>query len=135
MNATLRLGESVRDHPDAPHPIGITVAALAEAMQVHAANESADRIREPLGASRRICCEVVALVRLIGAELCAHRRGCRGSFGSRGAVVSSFVMVHKRSIYGALCGRVSRAGWNGDRPGDGVRILRCTVGRFGFLIG
>ena len=27
--------------------IGITVAALAEAMQVHAANESADRVREP----------------------------------------------------------------------------------------
>ena len=27
--------------------IGITVAALAEAMQVHAANEPADRVREP----------------------------------------------------------------------------------------
>ncbi len=31
-------------------PIGVTVAALAEAMQVHAANEPADRLREPWGA-------------------------------------------------------------------------------------
>ena len=30
-------------------PIGVTVAALAEAMPVHAANEPADRLREPWG--------------------------------------------------------------------------------------
>jgi hypothetical protein len=30
-------------------PIGVTVAALAEAMEVYAANEPADRLREPWG--------------------------------------------------------------------------------------
>ena len=32
-----------------PHPQRVTGAALAEALQVHAANEPADRLREPWG--------------------------------------------------------------------------------------
>ena len=40
-------------------PSGFTVAALAEAMQMHAANEQADRLREPWGEQNAHCADLV----------------------------------------------------------------------------
>ena len=60
-------------------PIGITVAALAEAMQVHAANEPADRIREPWGQAAeyvarlsRLCASSARNYVLIGEGAADH---------------------------------------------------------------
>jgi hypothetical protein len=54
-------------------PIGITVAALAEAMQVRAANEPADRLRAPWGAERSCRCFVLGFCPLMAARVDGRR--------------------------------------------------------------